>query len=129
MELHMSELRYCLACKKQTKFDFLRSDWYCDICGRNEIVSKNFIESQTGYTQNLDGTKNNSISNSIVELGIKLSLLIALFPFSVIYLILAHGMDEAVNIVKNLILDAIKSAISLIFIALFIIIIINIFKK
>ena len=38
----MSELRYCLACKKQTKFDFLGSDWFCDDCGRNEIVSKKF---------------------------------------------------------------------------------------
>jgi len=114
----MSELRYCLACKKQTKFDFLGSDWFCDDCGRNEIVSKKFIESQRGHSQNLDGTKNNTISNSIVELGIKLSLLIALFPFSLIYLILIYGMEEAVIIVKNLISDAIKSAVFLIFIAL-----------
>ena len=122
----------CIACNCVTKFNESRGDWFCDVCGRNESASIKFIKSLGGNTH-LAQSNSGSLADGYIELAIKTTLLIGLFPISLLFLVVCYGMDGAVGVVKKIILDLFKSAISLVMIAaglwLFTVLIIYLFRS
>jgi hypothetical protein len=122
----------CLACNYVTKFNEYGGDWYCDVCGRNENASIKFLKSTGGNTQ-LTQSNSGSLADGYIELAIKTTLLIGLFPISLLFLVVCYGMDGAVEVVKKIIIDLFKSAISLVMIAaglwLFTVLILYLFRS
>lgn len=63
-------------------------------------------------------TSSTNVADGFLELGIKVTLLISLFPISLLFLVAFYGFEGAASIVKNLLASVLRSIFSLVFIIL-----------
>lgn len=121
---------FCLACNKTAKFELFKDDWFCSECGRNEQAARHF---NSAFDKTTEIVGANPTVDSYVELAIKATLLISLFPISLIFLVAVYGMDGAVDIVKQLFIDLFRTALAILLLVVvlvvLIIILLNIFGK
>jgi hypothetical protein len=101
--------KYCIACERTCSFTHSHGDWYCEECGRNEDAARSFQASRPGQATT-------SPIDSVLELGVKVALLVAFFPFSLLVLVLFYGFDGAAQIVKGLVAGVLRSLFGLVFV-------------
>jgi hypothetical protein len=113
------EPAFCHACHQITQHEFSSGKLWCNTCGRNESAAKSFAN--TLQQQNIGGE---SYLDSAIMTGIKATLLVALFPLSLLYLVVVYGFDGATRIIKDVISDALLASaqIGIIFLILIVII-------
>jgi hypothetical protein len=104
-------IKYCHACATEVSFKFSHGDWICEKCGRTEDAAMSFRGSQKT-------TNDPSAVDGFLELGIKVALLISLFPFSLLFLVIFYGFDGAAQIIKDLLVGVLRSIFGLVFIAI-----------
>jgi len=122
--------RYCKSCKEETEFD---SQMYCVTCGRTDAASEIYISGGKEKKSHSYSKSTNEVVDGYISWGIKVALLIGLFPFSLLLLVLAYGMEDSIRIIKDLIATGLRTVAFLIIfvieLAVLLIIIIAIFRK
>ena len=104
----------CIKCQTMTQFDFYKDDWFCNDCWMNRQAAKSFNVNVRKIPEENSG---NPGVDAYIELAIKTTLLIALFPISLLFLVVFFGMSETINIVKQLFVELFATAIALLVIA------------
>ena len=123
-------IRYCKSCKEETEFD---SQMYCVECGRTDAASEIYISGGLEKKSPNYSNSTNEVVDGYIGWGIKVALLIGLFPFSLLLLVLAYGMEDSIKIIKDLIATGLRTVgfliILVIELAVLLIITIIIFRK
>ena len=77
---------FCHACNQIKPHDSHRGKLWCDTCGRDETAAKSFAA-----ISNTLETKNENYTNQAIIVATKATLLITLFPFSLLFLVWIYG--------------------------------------
>ena len=122
--------KYCKSCKEETEFD---SQMYCVTCGRTDAASEIYISGGKEKKTSSYSNSSNEVVDGYIGWGIKVALLIGLFPFSLLFLVLAYGMENSIRIIKDLVATGLRAVAFLIILAVelavLLIIILYIFQK
>ena len=119
-------MKYCKSCEEEKAFESGLEGWYCCDCGRTDGASETFINRGGKKKSSNHSNSSNSIVDNYIGWGVKVALLIGFFPFSLLILVLAYGMQDSIKIIKELIATGLQSVALLILfvIELFILLII-----
>lgn len=115
---------FCYRCNANTPQIKKNNQFWCDECGHSERLARTIIDAGS-----MSDPQQTSYLDSSLSVMIKLSLLIAFFPFSLLILVCIYGFDGTVQIVKFLTRDTILLALPIIAIVFLLLITIVIFNK
>ena len=110
--------KYCESCEAEKDFESGLEGWYCCDCGRTDGASETYLNREGKKKSPNHSHSNNLLVDSYIGWGIKVALLIGCFPFSLLFLVLAYGMENSIEIIKNLIVTGLRSVALLIIFAI-----------